>query len=134
MILKIVFLLFFLKKLDKPLFNMVKRSKYGKRVDFKLEIIEYKGNNCYIPMKGYCFIKCINYLTGLDYLESFLEFIRNEKRKLNVSTLARIQPFLKELNVQLGYYNGREIWPRDIREQNTALYLHKNHFCLNWKS
>ena len=32
-------------------------------------------------------------------------------------TLARNQPCLTKLNFNLGYYNGKEIWPRNVREE-----------------
>ena len=66
-------------ELDTPVFSMINRSINGKGVDFKHEIIEYKENNCYIPMKGFCFIKCIKFATGLEYLAKCVEFFRNEK-------------------------------------------------------
>ena len=47
-------------------FNLVNRSQYGNGCDFKHEIIEYRGNNCFVPTKGYCFVKCINFITGED--------------------------------------------------------------------
>ena len=39
--------------------------------------------------------------------------------------MTRIQLCLTKLNVNLGYYNEKEIWPR-----NKALFLQNNHFCL----
>ena len=124
----------YIYKLDTPQFKKVNRSQYGNGCDFKHEIIEYRGNNCYIPTKGYCFVKCINYLTGLDYKEQYLEFIRSETRRSKIMTMARIQPCPKKLGVNVGYYNGKEIWPRNITERNRALFLYNNHFCLIWKS
>ena len=53
-------------KVNTPQFNLVKRSQWGNGCDFKHEIIEYHGNNCFIPTKSYCFVKCINYLTRED--------------------------------------------------------------------
>ena len=50
------------------------------------KIIEYRGNNCYIPTKGYCFNKCVKYLTGQYYKQQYPDFIRNEKRILNIMT------------------------------------------------
>ena len=50
-----------------PEFNKVKRSDYGKGMDFRQDIIEVIGYNCYIPTSGICFRKCIDYLTGKDY-------------------------------------------------------------------
>ena len=46
-------------KLNKSVFIMIKRSKQGKAVDFRHETFENKRNNCYIPKKRYCFVKCI---------------------------------------------------------------------------
>ena len=46
-------------KLDTPQFNKVNRSQYGNGCEFKHEIIKYRGNNCFIPTKGYRFIKCL---------------------------------------------------------------------------
>ena len=48
--------------------------------------------------------------------------------------MARIQPCLKKLNVDLGYYNGERIYPRSVTNRENALYLYNNHFCLIWKS
>ena len=41
-------------------FRKVNRSQYGGGTDLKQDIVEYIGNNCYIPTSGNCFIKCIN--------------------------------------------------------------------------
>ena len=62
---------------------------------FKHESIEYRGNNCFTPTNWYCFIKSITFLTGEDYKQQYLDLIRNEKRRSNVMTMARIQPCLK---------------------------------------
>ena len=52
----------YIYKIDTPQFNKVNRSEYGNGCDFKHEIIEYRGNNCFIPTKGYCFVNCINFI------------------------------------------------------------------------
>ena len=69
-----------LYKLNTTEVNKVSRSQYGEGTDFKQDIVEYIGNNCYIPTIGHCFIKCINYLTGKDYTEDFVTFIRTEHK------------------------------------------------------
>ena len=56
-------------KIDTPQFNLANRSQYGNGCDFKAEIIEYRGNICFIPTKGYCFVKCNNFITGEDNRE-----------------------------------------------------------------
>ena len=124
----------YIYKLDTPQFNKVNRSQYGNGCSFDKIIIEYRGNNCYIPTKGYCFVKCINFITGQDYKQQYLDFIRNEKRRSNIVTMARIQPCLRKLGIDLGYYNGDRVFPRMVTNRDSALYLYNNHFCLIWKS
>ena len=95
----------YIYKLDTPQFNKVNRSQYGNGCSFDKLIVEYRGNNCFIPTKGCCFVKCINYLTGQDYKKQYLDFIRNEKRRSNIMTKARIQPFCRANNFNLGYWD-----------------------------
>ena len=124
----------YIYKLDTPQFNLVNKSHYGNGCCFDKIIVEYQGNNCFIPMKGYCFVKCIKYLTGQDYKQQYLDFIRNQKRRTNIMTMARIKPCLRKLGINLGYYNGERVFPRTVTNRDSALYLYNNHFCLIWKS
>ena len=80
----------YIYKLNTPQFNVVTRSVYGKGTKLMQEIVEYHGQNCYIPTSGMCFIKCKEYCTKKDYTEEFLTFIRSEQRRCNVMTSARI--------------------------------------------
>ena len=121
-------------KIDTPQFKVVKRSAYGKGTNHMQEIVEYHGRNCYIPTSGMCFIKRINYFTKKDYTEEFLAFIRSEKHRSGVMTTARIQPFCKKYNINIGYFNGKEILSRTVTQRIIALKVHNNHFCLIWKS
>ena len=123
-----------LYKLNTPEFKKVNMSQYGRGTDFKQDIVEYIGNNCCIPTSGNCFIKCINYSTKKDYTEDFLTFIRNEQRRSNVMTTARIQPFCKKHNINIGCYDGIRVCPRNITQRNIAIKIHNNHFCLFWIS
>ena len=124
----------YIYKINTPQFNKVNRSQYGNGCSFDKIIVEYRGNNCFIPTKGYCFVKCINFLTGQDYKHQYLGFIRNEKRRSNIMNMARIQPCLRKLGIDLGYYNGERVFPRTVANRDSALYLYSNHFCLIWKS
>ena len=124
----------YIYKIDTPIFNKVKRSQYGNGCSFDKIILEYRGNNCFIPTKGYCFIKCVNFLTGQDYKQQYLEFIRNEKRRSNIMTKARIQPFCRANNNNLGYWDGERVFPRSVTNRDNALFLINNHFYLVWKS
>ena len=92
----------YIYKISTPQFNKINRSQYGNGCSFDKLIVEYRGNNCYIPTKGYYFVKCINFLSGQDYEEQYLEFIRNESRRSNIMTKARSQPFCRANNIKLG--------------------------------
>ena len=124
----------YIYKINTTQFNLVNRSQYGNGCNFKQQINEYRSNNCYVPSNGYCFIKCIDFLTEFDYKEQGLDFIRSDQRRSNIMTMARIQPCLRTLGFNLDYYNGKDIRPRNLIERNKALFLHNNHFCLIWKS
>ena len=82
-------------KLNTPQFNVVRRSAYGRGTNYMQEIVEYHGQNCYIPTSGMCFIKCINFFTKKDYTEEFLTFFRSEQRRSNVMTPLEFNHFLK---------------------------------------
>ena len=49
-------------------------------------------------------------------------------------TMARIQPFCRAKNINLGYYNNDRNFPRTVMNRDIALYLYNNRFCLIWKS
>ena len=121
-------------KINTPIFNKVNRSQYCNGCGIDKIIVEYRGNNCFIPTKGYCFIKCINFLTGQDYKQQYLDFIRNEKRRSNIMTKARIQPFCRANNINLGYWDGERVFSRSVTNRDNALFLFNNQFCLIWKS
>ena len=109
-----------LYKINTPEFKKVNRSQYGRGTDFKQDIVEYIGNNCYIPTSGNCFIKCINYVIKKEYTEEFLTFIRTERRRSNVMTSARIQPFCRKYNINIDCYDGFRVCPKNITQRNTA--------------
>ena len=48
-------------------------------------------------------------------------------------TKARIQPFCRSNNINLGYFDGERVFPRSITDRNNALFLYNNPFCLIWK-
>ena len=98
------------------------------------KIVEYHGQNCYIPTSGMCVIKCINYFTKKNYTEEFLTFIRTEQRRTNLMTTARIQPFCRKYNINIGCFDGTRINPRNITQRDTSLFIYNNHFCSIWKS
>ena len=48
-------------------------------------------------------------------------------------TKARIQPICRAKNINLGYFDGKRVFPRSVTIRDNALFLYKNHFCLVWK-
>ena len=118
-------------KINTPQFNLVDRNQYGNGCDFKHEIIEHRGNNCFIPTKGYCFIKFISFLTGQNYKQQYFDFIRNEKRRSNIMTKARIQPFCRANNINLGYSDGTKVFPRSVTERKKCFVFIQQSFFFN---
>ena len=49
-------------------------------------------------------------------------------------TSARVQPFCRKNNINIGCFDGFRVCPRNLTERNTALKTHENHFCSFWKS
>ena len=113
----------FIYKINTPQFNKVNPSEYGNGCDFKHEIFENRGNKCFIPTKGYCFVKCVIFLIGEDYKQQYLDFIRNEKKRANIMTKARIRPFCRANKISLGYYNDDRVFPRSVTNRDSALYI-----------
>ena len=122
-----------LYKLNTSEFNRINRSQYGRGTDFKQDIVEYTGSNCYFPKNGNCFLKFISHLTGKDYMDEFLTFIGDEQSRSNVLPSARIQPFCKKHKNDIGCYDGFRVCPRKITQRNIALFMYKNHFCRIWE-
>ena len=121
-------------KINSPQSKVVQRSAYGKGTNYLQEIVEYHVQNCYIPISGMCFIKCIKYFTEKDYTEEFSTFTRTKKYRSGVMKSARIQPFCRKYNINLGCFDGTRINPRNITQRNTSLFIYEHHFCLTWKS
>ena len=49
-------------------------------------------------------------------------------------TSARIQPFCKKHNINIGCFDGTRINPRNLTQRDTSLFIYDNHFCLISKS
>ena len=124
----------FIYKIITLQFNLVKRSQYGNGCEFKHGIIENRWNICFLPTKRYCFVKCVTFITGEDYKEQCLDFIRNEKIRSKILTKARLQPFCRGNSNNLGYFDGTRVFPRSVTNRDSTLFLYNNHFCLIWES
>ena len=49
-------------------------------------------------------------------------------------TCARLQPFCRKCNINIGCFDGTRINPRNLTQRNASLFIYNNHFCLIWKS
>ena len=98
------------------------------------KIVEFKEQNCYIPLPGMCFIKCFTCFTNKDYMEGFRNLFRNEKYGSKIMISARTQPFCWKYDIYIDCFDGMGIDLRNITRGNTSLYIYNNQFCLIWKS
>ena len=46
-------------------------------------------------------------------------------------TKARIQPFCRANNINLGCFDGIKVFPRSVTDIDNALFLYNNHFLFN---
>ena len=118
------------------IFDKVKRSNYGTGCDSFKKIVEYRGNLCYIPEENECFRKCLEFIYKKDFSQEYREFIRESQRNKNIMTSAKIQPFCKKHDINLGIYDLKQkrILPLSVTERRICLYVHENHFCVIWKT
>ena len=86
-------------------FNKIKRSNYGTGCDSFKKIVEYRGNLCYIPEENECFRKCLEFINKKDFSQQYCDFIKESQRNKNIMTSAKIQPFCKKHNINLGVYD-----------------------------
>ena len=110
-------------KLNTPQFNVARRSAYGKSTDFMQEIVDYRGQNCYIPTSGMCFIKCTKCFTKKNNTELFLAFIPSKQRRYNVMKSARIERFCIKYNINIGCFDATRNNPRNVTQRNTSLFI-----------
>ena len=89
-------------KTNTPQFNVVKRGVHAKVTKYMQETVEYRVQNCYIPTSVHRFIKCIEYFTNKDYTEEVLTVIQSKKYQSRVMTTARVQPFRRKCNINIG--------------------------------
>ena len=70
-----------------------------------------------------------------DFSEEYNDFIQESDGCKIIMTLARVQPFCRNKNLDIGVYklNKGRIFPETVKERNTCLYLHKTHFSVIWK-
>ena len=117
-------------------FNKIQRSNYGAGCDVFGKIVEYRSNLCNIPEDNECFRKCLEFIRKKDFSQQYRDFIKESQRNKKIMTSAKIQPFCKKHNINLGVYypKQQEILPRSVTERRICLFIHENHFCVIWKT
>ena len=60
----------------------------------------------------------------------------DSERCKNIMTSAKIRPFCRKYNINLGVYNRkqRSFLPKTITERRICLLIHNNRFCVIWKT
>ena len=116
-------------------FKRVTRSEDGRGANEFNNILEYEGENCFIPSGNGCFLKCINYIFKKDFSTEYFEFIQSYKRRTNVMTRCRIPEFCKRYKIDIGIYNlnSERILPGTVKQKNICVHIHNNHYCVIWK-
>ena len=84
-----VFFTGWLYKLNTPEFKKVNRSQYGRATDFKQDIVDLIGNNCYIPTSGKCFIKGITYFTKKKLYRRIFNLYSNRTKKIKCNDIRK---------------------------------------------
>ncbi|ESO94421.1 hypothetical protein LOTGIDRAFT_175419 [Lottia gigantea] len=108
--------------LRKDNFIEINRSRVGRGgTDLLKKINEYKGENCYIPTDGHCFIKCVNRVLNKDLTYTFQEYINgfSKANRKGVMTCARMKELNKTFNTSFQKYNpkNRHLHPRDVHDE-----------------
>ena len=73
-------------------------------------------------------------LTGKDYNQKYLDFIRNENKRSNRMTKSRSQPLCRSDKILIGWFDGIRVFPRTVTGRDNALFLHNKLFGIIWKS
>ena len=116
-------------------FKRVSRSEHGRGAKEFNNILQYEGENCYIPSGKASFLKCINYNFKKDFSMEYFEFIQSYKRRPKVMTWWRIPEFGQRQKIDIAMYDlkSKRILPRSVKQRDVCVYIHKNHYCVIWK-
>ena len=101
-------------------YKRIIRSEHGRGANEFNNILEYEGENCYIPSGNGCFLKCINYIFDRDFSTEYFEFIKSYKRRPNVMSRCRIPEFCNRYKIDIGIYdlNKQRILPRTVKQRD----------------
>ena len=105
-------------------FNKIQRSDYGTGCDSLKKIVEYRGDLCYIPEENECFRKCLDFLYEKDFSQQYRDFIKESQRNKNIMTSAKIQPFCKEYNINVGGYGPKQKNSTTFYKRTKSMFLY----------
>ena len=96
-------------------FKRVSRSEHRRGANEFNNILEYEGDNCYIPNGNGCFLKCVDQIFEKDFSMEYFEFIQSYKKRTNVMTRCRIADFCERYKTDIGIYDpkSKRILPRN---------------------
>ena len=116
-------------------FKRVTRSEHGRGANEFNNVLEYEGENCYIPSGNGCFLKCNNYIFREDFSMEYFDFKQSYKRRTNVTTRCRIPEFCERYKIDVGIYDLKSNWIflRNVQQRDKCVYIHENHYCVIWK-
>ena len=103
--------------------SKVIRSNYGTGCNDFQNILEYRGELCFISTANGFFRKCVEYFYNKDFSQEYCEFIHSSDNLKNTMTSAQIQPFCKNYNLNLGVYNMKQktILPRSVTQRKFSI-------------
>ena len=117
------------------IFKRVLRPERGRGADELNNILEYEGENCYLPKGNACFLNCNNYVFKKDFSMECFEFIKSYRTRTNAMTRCRVPEFCGRYKKDIGPYDlkSNRILPRSVKQRDVCVYIQKNHFCVIWK-
>ena len=96
---------------------------------------------CWISWTKLLFSNKRSLLRKMYYLFYYIRLYRrkfkfhfNWKIPICKKISARIQPFCRKHNINIGCFDGTRLNPRNVTPWNTSLFIYNNRFCLIWKS
>ena len=80
-------------------------------------------------------MKCVEYKYEGGFPYEYKEIILDSDGCKNIMTLAKVQPFFRIYDLDIGVYNlnSKRILPWTVKEKNNCLYFYKNHSSVTWK-
>ena len=86
-------------------FKQIALSIYGKGFDAFNNVLEYERQLCYITTGNASFRKCLEFVYKSFFSIEYKQIVLRSNRCRNIMSSAKIQPFFRKHNHNLGTYN-----------------------------